>query len=407
MKYGALSDHFDGVAAKRLTAVEINPNISHQHELNGVAPLRSLLGTDGFPSRPATFIWLGHGSEGIIERSSLTWYDARDRHPTRTEWRLYYPNNAVMEQTKAGDLLVIANPSEKDGDLTVIVAQQQSIFENQLVWLFGLEGNPDERFVIERLANEKDRKLDFASLYILDQLEITVEESESELLDRLLEPFGDNLPTTRCFSQHARKNLQVEVSVQDDPDAALMSWMVWEERLFRRFEERTVDQILSDITASDSRRDAFAEHAKSFLNRRKSRVGSALEHHMEEILVTNEIRYVRGARTEDGRPDFLFPGIQEYNDLGFAVQNLSMLGAKTSCKDRWRQVLSEAGRINQKHLLTLEPGITVQQTDEMRGRDLQLVLPLEVHETYREEQRDWLMSVREFVELVRQRQNVA
>ena len=407
MKYGALSDHFDGVAAKRLTAVEINPNISHQHELNGVAPLRSLLGTDGFPSRPTTFIWLGDKSEGIIERSLLTWYDARDRHPKRTEWRLYYPSNAVMEQAKEGDLLVIANPFEKYGDLTVIVAQEQSIFENQLVWLFGLEGNPDETFVVERPAKEKDRKLDFASLYILDQLEITVEEPESELLGRLLEPFGDKLPSTRRFSQHARKNLPVEVSVQDDPDAALMLWMEWEERLFRRFEERTVDQILSDITASDSRRDAFAEHAKSFLNRRKSRVGSALEHHMEEILVTNEIRYVRGARTKDGRPDFLFPGIQEYNDLGFAVQNLSMLGAKTSCKDRWRQVLSEAGRIGKKHLLTLEPGITKQQTDQMRSCDLQLVLPLGVHETYRKEQRSWLMNVREFVELVRQRQNVA
>ena len=407
MKYGVLSDHFDGVAAKRLTAVEVNPSISHQHEFNGAAPLRSLLGTDGFPSRPATFIWLGDGSEGIIERSSLTWYDARDRHPTRTEWRLYYPNNAVMEQTKEGDLLVIANPSEKDGDLTVIVAQQQSIFENQLVWLFGLEGNPDKRFVVERLAKEKDRKLDFASLYILDQLEITVEEPESELLGRLLEPFGDKLPSTRCFSQHARKNLPVEVSVQDDPDAALMLWMEWEEKLFRCFEERTVDKMLSDIEASDSRRDEFAERAKGFLNRRKSRAGQALENHVEEVLAGNKIRYVRGARTEHGKPDFLFPGIVEYRDSGFPAQNLSMLGVKTSCKDRWRQVLSEAGRIGKKHLLTLEPGITKQQTDEMRSSDLQLVLPLGVHETYREEQRDWLMNVREFVELVRQRQNVA
>ena len=27
----------------------------------------------------------------------------------------------------------------------------------------------------------------------------------------------------------------------------------------------------------------------------------------------------------------------------------SMLGVKTTCKDRWRQVLSEADRIPQKH----------------------------------------------------------
>ena len=44
-----------------------------------------------------------------------------------------------------------------------------------------------------------------------------------------------------------------------------------------------------------------------------------------------------------------------------------MLAAKTSCKDRWRQVLAEADRIRTKHLLTLEPAISKIQTAEMRG----------------------------------------
>ena len=409
MKYGVLSDHFDGVATKRLTAVEVNPNISHQHELNGVAPLRSLLGTDGFPSRPTTFIWLGDGSEGITERSLLTWYDARERHSTRTEWRLYYPNNAVMEQTKEGDLLVIANPSEKDGDMTVIVAQGQSTFENQLVWLFGLASNPDEEFVVEKFSREKDRELNFVATCILDQLEIPTEEPESEQLDRLLEPFGDKLPSTRCFSRFARESLPEEVSAQEDPDTALLKWMAWEEKLFRRFEECAFNKRSAENScgASGSSLEKFIKDAKSILNRRKSRVGSALENHMEEILIASEIRYTRGARTEHGKPDFLFPGIVEYHDPKFPAQNLLMLGVKMSCKDRWRQVLSEAERIDKKHLLTLEPGISEKQTDEMRSRDLQLILPLGVHETYRKEQRSWLMNVREFVELVRQRQNVA
>jgi hypothetical protein len=30
-----------------------------------------------------------------------------------------------------------------------------------------------------------------------------------------------------------------------------------------------------------------------------------------------------------------------------------MLGVKTTCSDRWRQVLAEADRIQLKHLLTL------------------------------------------------------
>jgi hypothetical protein len=81
-----------------------------------------------------------------------------------------------------------------------------------------------------------------------------------------------------------------------------------------------------------------------------------------------------------------------------------MLGAKSTCKDRWRQVLSEAERIQQKHLLTLEPGISENQTDEMKTKRLQLVVPSSIHETYREKQRQWLMNVGEFIGLVEARQ---
>ena len=81
-----------------------------------------------------------------------------------------------------------------------------------------------------------------------------------------------------------------------------------------------------------------------------------------------------------------------------------MLGAKSTCKDRWRQVLSEAARIEGKHLLTLEPSISENQTSEMRAKQLQLVLPKALHETYRPAQRSWLMSVADFISLVRARQ---
>jgi hypothetical protein len=67
-------------------------------------------------------------------------------------------------------------------------------------------------------------------------------------------------------------------------------------------------------------------------------------------------------------------------------------------------VLSEAKRIKEKHLITLEPGISENQTDEMKIQRVQLVLPQSLHETYRENQRTWLMSVSEFVKLVAGRQ---
>ena len=82
-----------------------------------------------------------------------------------------------------------------------------------------------------------------------------------------------------------------------------------------------------------------------------------------------------------------------------------MLGAKSTCEDRWRQVLSEASRIPDKHLVTLEPGITANQTDEMKAKHLQLVVPAAIHDTYKASQQDWLMDVAQFVELVTERQD--
>ena len=74
-----------------------------------------------------------------------------------------------------------------------------------------------------------------------------------------------------------------------------------------------------------------------------------------------------------------------------------MLGVKTTCKDRWRQVLVEADRIAEKHLLTLEPAISVAQTDEMRMHNLQLVVPEHIRQSYKPIQQNWLMNIEEFI----------
>jgi hypothetical protein len=82
-----------------------------------------------------------------------------------------------------------------------------------------------------------------------------------------------------------------------------------------------------------------------------------------------------------------------------------MLGAKSTLKDRWRQVLSEAQRIADKHLLTLEPGISENQTDEMQAKRLRLVVPRRLHGTFRLNQQAWLLDVAGFLATVRARQD--
>lgn len=126
-----------------------------------------------------------------------------------------------------------------------------------------------------------------------------------------------------------------------------------------------------------------------------------MENHVEELLKARNIRYARTAITENrNKPDFLFPGTNEYHDSCFGVALLTMLGVKSTCKDRWRQVLDEADRIQRKHLLTLEPSISESQTISMQSRKLQLVLPESLHTTYTETQQQWLMPVHGFIEHV-------
>ncbi|MTI12173.1 hypothetical protein E1189_03815 [Sansalvadorimonas verongulae] len=125
-----------------------------------------------------------------------------------------------------------------------------------------------------------------------------------------------------------------------------------------------------------------------------------MENHLDHAFREFGIKFEHGSRknvTENKKkPDFLFPSFESYHNEGFPGAHLRVLGAKSSCKDRWRQVLSEANKIEKKHLLTLQPGISQSQTSEMQASNLQLVVPESVQASYTEEQQGWLMSLREF-----------
>jgi len=135
-------------------------------------------------------------------------------------------------------------------------------------------------------------------------------------------------------------------------------------------------------------------------------MGQSLENHLEEILNRHELKYTRNPSIEGGkRPDFLFPGKAEYEDLSFSNSLLDMLGVKSTCKDRWRQILNEASRIKIKHLFTLEQGISSNQTTEMQSSGVVLVVPKPFHRSYRQEQLDSIHSLGSFITYVKKKQH--
>ncbi len=407
MRKGYLSQYFDGVAIKELSAVEADTLSSNQHEFNGVESLREILGEpEGKVRYKATFMYLtDHTDEPVIEEGFLTWYDARqkarlERGVMRWEYRLYFPTNQVSQLANAGDILVIAK--RPDDTLLAIVAEAGTTIARQILWLFGFSDISHPGFSVrEELESEQDR-IEFASRLVLENIGIEVELSEDTFLDDMLKKFGPNFPPTREFSAYARSTIS-DVAPCENPDVALMVWMEREEILFRTLERHLISERLAKGFNDDV--DGFISFSLSVQNRRKSRAGMALENHIEMLFQKCGIRYSRNPKTENNaRPDFIFPGIKEYQDHAFDALLLTMLGVKSTCKDRWRQVLSEADRIDRKHLLTLEAAISENQTDEMKAKKLQLVLPSPLHTTYSDSQRSWLMSVADFTALVLEKQ---
>lgn len=101
--------------SKKLSLVEASRADSNQHELNGVSGLKAIFGTGEFRG-PAEFVY---NAGAIVATANVTWYDSREAHPTRSEHRLYFQSNAVMDAAKAGDEVVVTR--EADGSIRIDV----------------------------------------------------------------------------------------------------------------------------------------------------------------------------------------------------------------------------------------------------------------------------------------------
>lgn len=394
-----LSEYFSAISYKRLSSVEADPNVSHQHELNGIGDLRKILG-DSHREFVANFIYLSDTlTETVTAHSSVTWYNARENHPSRTEFRLYYKPNDVTEAMTTGDVLVFAQTPEQE--TVIIVAQGNSTAENQIKILFNLPHEFSNTLVSQTINRSHDQSIDTTRSFILEQLGIESKNIDDDYLERLISTFPQGFPDTRKFSAYARTTLP-EVTAHADPDMVITKWMEREELLFRTFEKYL---LAAKIDEGFDSVEEFVSFSLGVQNRRKSRAGFALENHLEFLFQENTLRYSRGKETENkSKPDFVFPGITEYRDANYDATRLTMLGVKTSCKDRWRQVLSEAARIQTKHLFTLEPAISVNQTQEMCTQNVVLVLPKAIHGSYTTKQREQILHLEQFIQIVRKHQ---
>lgn len=391
----SISDYFTGIAAKRLSSVEINSN---QHEFNGINDFRYILGRER-KSFEGRFIYLPDNEEQIIDnKGTLTWYDVRANNPNRSaEFRLYFSDSEIVPNASIGDLVIMCK--DLTDAIVIIVSPKDSTSEKQLLWLFGLE-ELENKFVVKDFSEDK-QALSFAGKYILETFGIKIDEIDENYLDQMIDLFGLNFPTTKEFSEFTRSTVK-DVSPVEDPDGTLIAWWEKEGILLRTFEAQIIKERLAEGFGEDGLNvDEFLSFSMSVINRRKSRAGHSFENHLEVIFNANELSFTKGGKTErNSRPDFIFPSILSYHNPEYNPNGLTMLGVKTTLKDRWRQVLAEAERIKNKHLITLEPAISWNQTQEIIANNLQLVIPQPLMETFLPQQRERLINLGAFIKQV-------
>lgn len=288
---------------------------------------------------------------------------------------------------------------ENIGDLLIICKKSPDYYE-----AFVLQSDEDieEFFAALNIASTDTNGI------IPKQFEATAESRLLQCFTAFLKSLQIDFPSTFDLATQARKcyigsyGITPQI-IKENPDAEILRWLDAEFQLFKVIEN---DRYNQRIKTPFKTVEELVETANTILNRRKSRAGKSLEHHLAEIFKIFTLSFATQIVTEDNKkPDFLFPNIEAYLNPRFDSKKLVMLASKTTCKDRWRQILNEADRVKTKHLFTLQQGISKNQLEEMYKYKVCLVVPKPYLTSFPAEFRSRILTLDSFVNYIQARQN--
>lgn len=387
-----LHRYFDRVASKQLAPVEASRTRSNQHEFNGVTSLMDMFGGTQRRSFEALHFDLDDLPAGPTGILNLTWYDSREAHPHRTEWRLYY-DVALEPFLQPSGTIVFAQRGEAYYCFT---ARPGEYGETLGSGLFPASGANRFRLSEERELSEEH--VSAATQIILAELGLAPRgEVDFEQLVRGAFPSG--FPPGETLSAFVRQQTS-GVDALRDPDTAITAWLRVELEMFTLLENSVAGDEMNRASSLDEK---LAVAMRTF-QRRRSRAGKALEYHLKALFDVHGVSYTHTPITEGGeRPDFLFPSVGAYEDATFPTERLTMLASKQTLRDRWRQILQEAARLEVRHLFTVDPAISSAQRRAMRNAGIHLVMPTEFGVLYESDPTP-PMGVAEFIDLVKGRE---
>lgn len=306
---------------------------------------------------------------------------------TRNEYRLtrFGKGFPFLSDDNVGDLLILCKKSLTDYEGFVLQT----------------DNDIEDFFAALNLSVNDTNKI------IPKQFQASPEDIMYQCFNTFLKSLGPEFPTTQDLSGNARfcYNIAHDItakSILGNPDERLLNWLDAEFQLFKTIEN---DKYLVRLKTIFSSVEELVETANTILNRRKSRAGRSLEHHLNEIFIQFKLSFESQVVTEDNKkPDFLFPSREAYLNPKFDDQKLCVLASKTTCKDRWRQILNEADRIKTKHLFTLQQGISSNQLEEMIKYNVQLVVPRLYLTCFPDQYRNKILTLDNFVKQVQKSQ---
>jgi hypothetical protein len=371
--------------AKRLSANDTGLTGGHQAGFHvprnfamAVAP--ELLGSLANPRRRLSFQMVSHGQ---ISEPRLIYYNSY------VFLRQANGRNEFRVTGFGGKQSVLQDPQSTGAILVTAWAATGSRVE---AWV---AETPDEEEAIEGVLGPVEPatqilriRSDSGQLQLLVTAPISCDPDIAELPPA----WAARFPPGRELTEEA---VSRRLGIGETVDTRLISRYRCEFGLFKVVEAiHTMPLIIDGFPTVDE----FLAIAQTVANRRKSRAGRSLELHLAKLFDEESVRYETGATTEGNRkPDFVFPSIADYR----AGRATRMLGVKTSVKDRWRQVLDEAAGIREKHLFTLSEGVSPDQFHQMEGAGLRLVVPRSNVKSFPEAFRKRLLTLAEFINLVR------
>ena len=318
----------------------------------------------------------------LVTESRMIYYGRAKNELRITRFGNDFP---YFEEDHVGDLLIISKQTDEDYEGFVLSTEDDI---DTFMLHFNLAADRSNQ-IIDVLNKQGES----------NTLQVAIDNAIKDL---------DDFPQTFEMGKMAQDLYNKLNSINKEkiclsPDKILLNWYDTELSLFRSLEEKVYTPIYTKPFADCQ---TLIEFANKILNRRKSRAGKSLEHHLSAIFTAKNLIFEEQAVTENNKkPDFLFPNAVCYHNFEFPADDLTILGAKTTCKDRWRQVINEADRVDEKYLFTLQQGISKNQLKEMADENVKLVVPQSHIDSYPEEYRESLNTLGGFIDIVKEKQD--